>query len=258
MTARRTDRTGQPTLRRGRAPRSAGHGFDLLHTRHARDLTRQAYLLCGCPRLAERAVAHAFRAAWQRWPDVVADPDPAAWVRAAAHDHVLSPWHRLVPGRCRPVPHPGPAADRALRDGLLALPASYRRALLLHHGLGLGTVRTAVECEASVEAVRGRLRHGLAALTERVPELYTAHPALRPALVSRRLRAMSAALPVRAGTPEAAREHAFRRRVRAGATAAVVVTAVLVVSLAPPEQAAPRQRLPPAAPAAPVQGGAGR
>ncbi|GAA4665971.1 hypothetical protein GCM10023324_16230 [Streptomyces youssoufiensis] len=98
---------GEPESAVGEAP---GHGvptspaaaFDALYARHAPALTRQAYLLTGRSQLAEEAVEYAFRLAWQQWPKVAVDRDPAGWVRAAVYEFALSPWHQLRPERKRP------------------------------------------------------------------------------------------------------------------------------------------------------------
>ncbi|NEC51136.1 helix-turn-helix domain-containing protein, partial [Actinospica acidiphila] len=69
--------------------------FDALYAYCAPALVRQAYLLTGRRDLAHESVERAFQRAWDHWPEVARDPDPAGWVRAAAHDWALSPWHRL-------------------------------------------------------------------------------------------------------------------------------------------------------------------
>ncbi|GAB7031537.1 sigma factor-like helix-turn-helix DNA-binding protein [Streptomyces sp. NPDC021749] len=157
----------------GRSP--AATAFDELHIRHAAALTRQACLLTGQPGLARRAVEHGFRLAWQRWPEVAVAPDPAGWVRAAVYDHALRPWHRLVPegraaARTRRV-EPADDADQPLREAIAALPAPYRRVLLLHDGLGLGLSATAAEVEASTRAAAGRLTHARDLLAAHLPGL---------------------------------------------------------------------------------------
>ncbi|MEU8782883.1 hypothetical protein [Streptomyces sp. NPDC048637] len=154
----------------------AATAFDDLHTRHAAALMQQAYLLTGRPWLARRAVERGFILAWQRWPEVAVDPDPAGWVRAAVHEYALTPWHQLCPGlRTAPGPRkPAPAAgpsDGALPAALLSLPAPYRRVLLLHDGVGVGLGGTAAEVEASTAATAGRLAHARERLAGLLPEL---------------------------------------------------------------------------------------
>lgn len=189
---------------------TAADAFDLLHGRNASALTRQAFLLCGRPRLARRAVTHAFTLAWRRWPEIAVDPDPAGWLRAAAYQYALAPWrhfrvlHLARHGRAlRAVP----PRDRALLDALLRLPRSYRAALLLRDGLGLSHADTAAEVEASTSATAGRLRHARAALAGPVPELRGAAPGELPVLTARLLRQLAAPQP---STPPSAR-HVRRR-----------------------------------------------
>ncbi|AXK32935.1 hypothetical protein DVA86_10020 [Streptomyces armeniacus] len=224
--------------------------FDALYARHAPALTRQAYLLCAHRRIAEHAVAHAFHLAWERWPEVAADPDPVGWVRAAAYEYALSPWHQLHPG-CRATrAHPGPPGDRAMLDGLMRLPRSYRRALLLHDGLGLSVEETAIEAEASTAAASARIGHAREALGETVPELRQAPEERRPVLIRERLRLLAAAQPVRTPPPRLVRscsEQTTRRRTRAAVGLTALVAAATAVSWvtcegrggAPPEQHAP-------------------
>ncbi|MFF7410797.1 RNA polymerase sigma factor [Streptomyces lydicus] len=142
----------------------AATAFDDLHSRHAAALTRQAYLLTGRPELARRAVERGFRLAWQRWPQVAVDPDPAGWVRAAVYECALTPWQRLLPWlrtarTAQELPPSVGPADRALLTAVLGLPAPYRRMLVLHDGVGLGLYEAATEVEASTPAAAGRLAH---------------------------------------------------------------------------------------------------
>ncbi|MEC4015983.1 DNA-directed RNA polymerase sigma-70 factor [Streptomyces sp. H27-D2] len=175
-------------------PNSPVEAFDLLYTHAAPALTRQAYLLTGRPRLARHAVEHAFRLAWEQWPAVAVDRDPVGWVRAAAYEYALSPWHRLRPGRRISAPRgksrsttPAAPADSALLTALLSLPPAYRRALLLYDGVGLGLPETAAETEASTPATAGRLTYARDSLAALLPELRDAMPAEQGELLRERL-----------------------------------------------------------------------
>ncbi|MFE2056118.1 helix-turn-helix domain-containing protein [Streptomyces sp. NPDC059446] len=147
---------------------TAEKAFDALYSDAAPGLTRQMYLLTGRRRLSREAVEHAFRIAWQRWPEVARDRDPAGWVRAAAYEYAMSPWHRLRRAHRRADALPEDPARHALLDALLDLPPSYRRTLLLHDGVGLGLPETAAETEASTLAAASRLVHARAAVVERL------------------------------------------------------------------------------------------
>ncbi|MEU5207978.1 hypothetical protein [Streptomyces sp. NPDC020742] len=241
----------------------AATAFDDLHTRRAAELTRQAYLLTGRPCLARRAVERAFQLAWQRWPEVAVDPDPAGWVRAAAYEYALTPWHRLAP-RLRTARTPqrlplsaGPQ-DRALLEAVLSLPAPRRRALLLHDGAGLGLAATAAECEASRPAAAGRLDRARGWVAARVPGpgLAGRPPEEQGAVLRARLAAVMAALEVTVPTaPEvrAGSERSARRTTRAvfALTGLFALTTLTVAVAAPDHGDLPRTRLGTAAPVLP-------
>lgn len=118
------------------------------------DLARQTYLLTGRRTLALEAVERAFTQAWGRWPEVASDPDPVGWVRAAAYEYALSPWHRFRRAHRHADRPPAEPADRILLDALLALPAAHRRTVLLYDGVGLDLPDTAAETEASTPTMR--------------------------------------------------------------------------------------------------------
>ncbi|MFE1442649.1 hypothetical protein [Streptomyces sp. NPDC058739] len=142
------------------APLTPESAFDALYVYAAPGLVHQAYLLTGCRRLAFESVEHAFRRAWEHWPEVARDPDPVGWTRARTYDYALSPWRRFrrLPGR------PGPAPADPVLGALLELPPRHRRTAVLCDGLGLTVFEAAAESEASTAAVRGRLRHARTAL----------------------------------------------------------------------------------------------
>lgn len=141
--------------------------FDALYAAAAPALVHQAYLLTGRRRHAFDSVEHAFQRAWEHWPEVAFDPDPAGWVRARTYEYALAPWHRF---RRRPGRPEAPPADPAHR-ALLELPPLYRRTVLLCDGLGLSVEEAAVETAATVPATTSRLRHAHTALGQRVPGL---------------------------------------------------------------------------------------
>ncbi|WP_338896470.1 RNA polymerase subunit sigma-70 [Streptomyces sp. TG1A-60] len=154
------------------SPLTPGQAFDALYAYCAPTLVQQTYLLTGRRQCARDAVEGAFQLAWQRWPEVAVDRDPAGWVRAAAHEYALSPWHRLRPRvlRRHHEPQPSDPVGRALLSALLELPPPYRRTLLLYDGVGLDLPDTAAETEASTPATAGRLLHARATVAARLPE----------------------------------------------------------------------------------------
>ncbi|MBU7596803.1 hypothetical protein JGS22_003915 [Streptomyces sp. P38-E01] len=223
----------------------AATAFDLLHVTHSPALTRQAFLLTGNREVARWAVERAFHSAWERWPEVARDPDPAGWTRAATHEYALSPWLRFWPGHSGPDPYDGAPDHRAVLEAFWGLPRNYRRTVLLHDGIGLSLAETAAETEASTGATLGRLRHGREAVAVLVREVADAGSPgdgggagpdcddlgseLRGAALGELLRRAAAVHrvgPVRTPAVRTASEHVTRR----GTLAAAGLTAVLVLT----------------------------
>ncbi|MEU6008272.1 sigma factor-like helix-turn-helix DNA-binding protein [Streptomyces sp. NPDC047453] len=194
--------------------------FDALYTFCAPVLVRQAYLLTGRHKQARESVEQAFQLAWQRWPEVAHDRDPAGWVRAVAYDCALSPWHLFRRRGHAPDP-PSDPADRALLRALLRLPPSYRRTLVLYDGVGLDLPETAAETEASTPAAASRLMHAREALAARLPELSD------PAELHRRLVRLASTVRLGAGEPAGART-AGERRTRFWTRSAIAFTATII------------------------------
>lgn len=214
------------------AERSAMHAFDLLYVRHAGPVGQQCYLLCGDRDLAARAVAHAFRLAWERWPEVAVDRDPPSWIRAAAYEYALSPWHRLRrPAHRRPKVRGGTAENQQLLDALLALPPSYRRSLVLHDALGLGLPDTAAEAEATTAATAARITRAHESLAERVPRLAEVPPEQRGKLLGSLLEELTGTQPIRPLPATRARLHS-ERATRHQLAAALALVALLVSAVA--------------------------
>lgn len=237
--------------------------FDELHSRHAVALTRQAFLLTGRPRVAERAVQRGFRRAWQHWPRVAVDTDPAGWVRAEVYEYALTPWHRLCPAlrtARTPDPHTGRAepSDPELLATLLSLPAPYRRTLVLHDGVGLGLYETAAEVEASTPAAAGRLAHARERIAERLPELGLGGqpPARQGEILRARLTGLAAAqrmTPPAAAHVRSTSERSAERTTRSvfGLTGLLALVTLLTMVLAPDHRTPPDRSLS-SAPHAPV------
>ncbi|MEV5309781.1 helix-turn-helix domain-containing protein [Streptomyces sp. NPDC052610] len=229
------------------SPLTPAQAFDALYAFCAPALVRQAYLLTGRRELARESVERAFQQAWQRWPEVAVDPDPAGWVRAVAYDYALSPWHRFRPRYRHPEPPPANASDRALLDVLLALPPSYRRTLVLFDGIGLGLPETAAETEASTPAAANRLLHAREEVATRLPELSD------PAVLHRRLAELASAERLRAARPPVVRGGS-ERRARFWTRAAIAFTAALIGATALTARTAPTHYEPPVPPGEKVRG----
>ncbi|MEU6377679.1 helix-turn-helix domain-containing protein [Streptomyces sp. NPDC046909] len=229
------------------APLTPAQAFDALYAFCAPALVRQAYLLTGRRELARESVERAFQLAWQRWPEVAVDRDPAGWVRATAYEYALSPWHRFRPRYRHPEPPPASASDRALMDVLLRLPPPYRRTLLLYDGVGLDLPETAAETEASTPATANRLLHAREAVATRMPELSD------PAELHRRLAALASTERLRAAKPPTVR-NGGERRARFWTRAAIAFTVALIGTTALTVRTAPTHYEPPIAPGAEIQG----
>ncbi|MFE2594946.1 helix-turn-helix domain-containing protein [Streptomyces sp. NPDC059396] len=228
------------------APRTADQAFDDLYASHAPSLVCQAYLLTGRRDLSQDSVERAFRLAWQRWPEVAVDRDPAGWIRTAAHEYALSPWHRMRRrNRKRPRPMSGegdPEGGRALREALLTLPPSYRRALLLYDGLGLDLPDTAAEIEASTPATASRLTHAREAVAAQVPAF------AETALLYETLSALTRVVTPPTIAPPRSVRTGCERRARFWTRTAIAFTALIVGATSFTLATAPSRYEPPLAP----------
>ncbi|WP_371527682.1 helix-turn-helix domain-containing protein [Streptomyces sp. NBC_01283] len=222
--------------------------FDMLCATCAPGLVRQTYLLTGRRTLAQESVERAFQLAWQRWPEVAVDRDPAGWVRAAAYEYAMSPWHRLRPAHRQPDAPPAEAADRAFLKVLMSLPPAQRRTLLLYDGVGLDLPETAAETEASTPAAANRLLHAREALAEKLPDL-----AATPEALHQRLGEMCGAEKLR--PPNAVRVRTgSEHRARFWTRAAIAFTALIVGATALTLRTAPTHYEPPQAPGKAISG----
>ncbi|MEU6545522.1 helix-turn-helix domain-containing protein [Streptomyces sp. NPDC046859] len=236
-----------PDRRQPGRPLTPAQAFDALYAFCAPALVRQTYLLTGRRELARESVERAFEIAWQRWPEVARDPDPAGWVRATAYDFALSPWHRFRPRYRHPEPPPADTADRLLLDLLLGLTPSQRRTLLLYDGVGLDLPETAAETEATTPVAAHRILLARAALATRTPALSD------PDDLRRRLAELASAERLRAPAAPAVREGG-ERRARFWTRAAIAFTVALIGTTALTLRTAPTRYEPPVPPGATVHG----
>ncbi|MGW0031477.1 sigma factor-like helix-turn-helix DNA-binding protein [Streptomyces sp. NPDC003314] len=239
----------------GEAPAESGgltpeEAFDALYAHAAPGLVHQTYLLTGRRALSREAVERAFQQAWQRWPEVAVDADPVGWVRAAAYEYALSPWHRLRRAHKHPDAPPAGAGrgERELLSALLELPPAYRRTVLLYDGLGLDLPDTAAETEASTPAAANRLLHARTVLGKRDPDL------AEPEELHRRLNALVTEAPTATLPAARAVRTGSDHRIRAWTRAVVGVTAVLVVMTGVTAVTAPTRYIPVNAPGETVNG----
>ncbi|MEU9255268.1 helix-turn-helix domain-containing protein [Streptomyces sp. NPDC048270] len=234
-------------------PRRPAEAFDALYAHAAPDLARQTYLLTSRRRLALESVERAFRQAWAQWPEVATDPDPVGWVRAAAYEYALSPWHRFRRAHRHPDKPPAEPVDRILLDAMLALPTVHRRTVLLYDGVGLDLPDTAAETEASTPATGNRLLNAHADLADRIPELAGVPPEKQSALLRDLFDALRPAVELEPRPAPAVRGHG-ERRTRQWTRATLSLTAVIAAATAYTAATAPTRYEPPRAPGESVSG----
>ncbi|MFD7914052.1 RNA polymerase sigma factor [Streptomyces sp. NPDC059752] len=227
--------------------------FDALYAHAAHDLARQAYLLTGRRSLALEAVEKAFVQAWDRWPEVAADPDPVGWVRAIAYEYALSPWHRFRRAHRHLDKPPAEPADRILLDALLSLSPAHRRTVLLYDGVGLDLPDTAAETEATTPTAGNRLVHAHADLADRIPELADVPLEKQSALLRDLLTALRPAVDLDP-RPAVVVRGGGERRTRTWTRATLSLTAMIAVSTAYTVMTAPTHYEPPLAPGESVSG----
>lgn len=257
--------------RAGRSPSAVA--FDVLYLHTARRLTRQLYVLTGDRPLARESVEYGFQEAWLRWPEIAVDPDPESWVRTAACEYALSPWHRLIRrhrGRLggfsrrggrraetdeatRSAPR---VADRPLFQALQKLTGRQRHSVLLYDGVGLDLPDTAAETQATTPAAAARLENAHALLAGTVPALAGADPR-RPEFTRKLghlLREAATSYDVRPAPPSLVRTDGERRATRTSRYTGVLAAALALGMLASVTVGYIRAELRQAAPRPPVTG----
>ncbi|MFE9841048.1 helix-turn-helix domain-containing protein [Streptomyces goshikiensis] len=235
------------------APLTPADVFDALYDRAAPALLRQAYLLTGRRALAMESVERAFHLAWNRWPELVADPDPVGWVRSAAYEYALSPWHQFRRAHRHPDKPPAEPADRILLDAMLQLSPMHRRTVLLYDGIGLDLPDTAAETEATTPTAAGRLLRAHAELAARIPELAAVPPEKQSAVLRHRLGALRPSVPLEP-RPAVAVRGSGEHRTRLWGRAVLGLTAMIAVATSYTLSTAPTHYIPPLAPGASVSG----
>ncbi|WP_078947891.1 SigE family RNA polymerase sigma factor [Streptomyces griseus] len=145
--------------------------FDDFYAGHVRRLTSHMYAMTGSLAEAEDLVQEAFARAWQNWEKVSGYADPEAWVRSVACRIRVSVWrkavNRLTAHRRHGIPDeaPGVSPDYvAVVAALRRIPYEQRRAIVLHHLVGLSVEETARETDAAPGTVKARLSRGRRAM----------------------------------------------------------------------------------------------
>jgi RNA polymerase sigma-70 factor (sigma-E family) len=137
--------------------------FDEIYAAHYTSLTVQLYAYFGNRQEAQDVVQEAFCRALARWSSLADYDNPAAWVRRTAWNLAVSRWRRartalnfLNRQRAEEPQADGPSSEWvALVTALAELPATQRRAMVLHYlgdlpiaeiaereGVAIGTVKS--------------------------------------------------------------------------------------------------------------------
>jgi RNA polymerase sigma-70 factor (ECF subfamily) len=148
--------------------------FASFYGAHFQRLAVQLYAYLGDHAEAQDLTQEAFCRALEQWPKISRYADPAAWVRRVAWNLATSRLRRLQVAmrflsREREQFTAGPSPDRVLLVGALAtLPATHRRALVLHHLGELSVAEIAGQEGVAEGTVRSWLTRGRAALAVRL------------------------------------------------------------------------------------------
>ncbi|GGQ67331.1 RNA polymerase sigma factor [Couchioplanes azureus] len=148
--------------------------FDELYAAHYADLVVQLYAYFGDRQEAQDVVQEAFCRALARWRTVSRYDDPVSWVRRVAWNLAVSGWRRrrtalnfLRRQRTGEDRVDGPGPERvALVAALATLPATQRRAMVLHYLADLTIAEIAARegaAEGTVKSWLHRARTALAA-----------------------------------------------------------------------------------------------
>jgi RNA polymerase sigma-70 factor (ECF subfamily) len=156
---------------------SQSEEFDAFYHATNRRLLHQMYAMTGNLADAQECVQEAYARAWQHWKSVQQAADPAAWVRTVAWRIAASRWRKTRNGlkafarNGRPEHTQPPSPDHvALVSALKEISEDQRRAIVLHHLVGMSVDEVAQEVGAPVGTVKARLSRGRAALAELLRE----------------------------------------------------------------------------------------
>lgn len=141
--------------------------FDDFYLASVRRVTSQIYAWTGNLADAEDIVQEAFAKAWQHWGKVSRYADPEGWVRTVAFRHRISVWRkatsRLSAHRLHGPPDDAPEVGPdyvAIVAALRRIPEAERRAIVLHHIVGLTVADIAAETGVAEGTVKARLHRG--------------------------------------------------------------------------------------------------
>lgn len=150
--------------------------FDAFYNATRGRLLHQMYAMTGNLADAQDCVQEAYARAWQHWGKVSSHVNPEAWLRTVAWRVAASRWRKIKNGFAAMAKHgppghtPEPSTDNvALVAALKGIPEAQRRAIVLHHLVGMSVEEVARETGVASGTVKARLsrgRHALAALLQ--------------------------------------------------------------------------------------------
>jgi len=148
----------------------AERDFDAFYLASRRAVLGALTAMTGSAAEAQDCVQEAYARCWQRWEHVSGLESPEAWVRTVAWRVATNRWRKSV-NRLRAhrredlTAVPAPSVDTvALVATLRRLPEEQRRAIVLHHLVGLSVDEVSAETSAPSGTVKARLSRGRAAL----------------------------------------------------------------------------------------------
>jgi RNA polymerase sigma-70 factor (ECF subfamily) len=147
---------------------SADDEFDAWYLGCRDRLVMQVAAMCGDRVEAMDFVQEAFIRAWARWQRVGRYNDPEGWVRRVAVNLAIGRWRWaknvvLREHVATPV-EPSAGEPAATMTALATLPMNHRRAIVLHHLVGLPVDDVATELGVPVGTVKSWLSRGRAQL----------------------------------------------------------------------------------------------
>jgi RNA polymerase sigma-70 factor, ECF subfamily len=147
--------------------------FEAFYNASNRRVLHQMYAMTGNLADAQECTQEAYARAWQRWKTVRQADNPEAWIRTVAWRIAASRWRKTknaVAAMARlgaPEDTASPNPDHvALVAALRNIPEAQRRAIVLHHLVGMTVDEIARETGAPAGTIKARLSRGRAALAQ--------------------------------------------------------------------------------------------
>jgi len=152
----------------------AEEDFDELYRSSRERLVVQITAVSGDASEAKDFVQEAFIRAWSNWEKLAGYDDPEGWIRRVAYHLAIGRWRRsrrfVLRADVHRLPVQLPGEQAGVVEALQRIPASERRAIVLHHVWGLSVDETATELSAPVGTVKSWLARGRTHLASELDE----------------------------------------------------------------------------------------